>query len=338
MGRKLTTEQYGEQLAVSRPHISVIDTYLNLNTEINHKCCFHGNFRATPNKVLYDTHTGGCRGCSLGLRRTPEEYRKELKKETKGKIEVLDDFIDINTEIRYFCNEHLCEFTNTPAKKQSCPQCKKDIKGKSKIIPIDAFKERLSLVDTHIRYSSGYTKLNTKCLFTCTIHKFTWPALPGNILAGHYCPLCKSDANVSNRFKSKTYKLGRKLISIQGYENFALDHLLKRYRPLDIHAGKGASIPAFKYLFKGTERWHFPDIYVESNKTIYEVKSTFTLGLNRRTKGYYAQMKAKAKTAHNLGYKYRILVVLTSGKVITLPKIWYNLPKPYIKDLCKYFN
>jgi hypothetical protein len=73
-----------------------------------------------------------------------------------------------------------------------------------------------------------------------------------------------------------------KRISIQGYENLALDVLLKTYREEDIFAGNEVfpEIGAIEYVYKGKKKRYFPDIYVKSKNLLIDVKSDWTLRLH----------------------------------------------------------
>jgi hypothetical protein len=80
----------------------------------------------------------------------------------------------------------------------------------------------------------------------------------------------------SNTYKSKEYitPSGKKY-TIQGYENIALDELIKIYNENDIVIGK-SMVPKIKYMFNEKEKIYYPDIYIPSENRIIEVKSTWT--------------------------------------------------------------
>ena len=74
--------------------------------------------------------------------------------------------------------------------------------------------------------------------------------------------------------KTKTYTMpSGKEVLYQGYENFAIDILLKRFDEDDIDVHPDFVV---KYIHNDKNRRYLPDIYVKSLNTIIEVKSTWT--------------------------------------------------------------
>lgn len=70
-----------------------------------------------------------------------------------------------------------------------------------------------------------------------------------------------------------------KIIRIQGYEKYAIDYLLKNgYEEKDIKTVSKEK-PSFRYDYLNKERIYKPDIYLEPDNLIIEVKSLFTYNL-----------------------------------------------------------
>jgi len=78
-------------------------------------------------------------------------------------------------------------------------------------------------------------------------------------------------------YKWKPYTLpSGNIIMIQGYENLLLDELLSNYSEEQILTSR-TDMPAFwYYTLDGVKHRYFPDAYVPSTNTIYEVKSEYT--------------------------------------------------------------
>lgn len=77
--------------------------------------------------------------------------------------------------------------------------------------------------------------------------------------------------------KRESYDTGTKLfINLQGYEKRALKVLLKSYDENDIISHPKA--------VRGSEFYYLPDFYIKSTNTIVEVKSKYTLRLDKRIK------------------------------------------------------
>jgi hypothetical protein len=66
-----------------------------------------------------------------------------------------------------------------------------------------------------------------------------------------------------------------KIIRIQGYENIALDELIKQFNEEDIITNK-RDMPKIIYNFEDKQHRYYPDIYIKSINKIIEVKSTWT--------------------------------------------------------------
>jgi len=337
MPRKLTLKEYNTKLKEVRPLIRALD-YVNMGTKVAHFCKLHGKFKASPNKVLYDTRSGACVKCSVKTKYTPESWKKIVYKHRKD-ILLLTDYENMRSGIKVKCVLHNQKFIMSPYeimrnkfKGTKCKDCAR-IRRTKKRIPLKEFKTRLARNNTLIEYVSGYIQLKGPATFRCKVHNFTWVAHVDNVVNGHKCPKCKIDKLVSNLYRPKSYTLQKKKILVQGYEPIALDMLKQKFKEKEIIAGFGSKIKPIRYKYKGVWRLHFPDIQVVSNNTLYEVKSTFTLGLTKRLKTY-KQNKAKAKFAHQYKLKYRVILV-KNNKAKVLPKYWYLLPKVKIKNIAK---
>jgi len=68
------------------------------------------------------------------------------------------------------------------------------------------------------------------------------------------------------------------IVKLQGYEPFAIDHLLLTYDETDIIiCGKTYS---FNYTYKNKTRKYYPDIYIPKDKLFIEVKSPYTYNIS----------------------------------------------------------
>jgi hypothetical protein len=90
-----------------------------------------------------------------------------------------------------------------------------------------------------------------------------------------------------------------KLVKYQGYENLALDELVKLYDEADIMTGR-LNIPTIVYHINDIKHVYFPDIYIKSENKIIEVKSEWTIKLKR------GNVEEKALATIKAGYKYEI--------------------------------
>ena len=91
------------------------------------------------------------------------------------------------------------------------------------------------------------------------------------------------------------------LVKYQGYENLAIDELVKMYEEDDICIGR-TNIPSINYYINDTKHVYFPDFFIKSENKIIEVKSEWTLTIER------GNVKEKAQATVKAGYKYEIWV------------------------------
>ena len=89
-----------------------------------------------------------------------------------------------------------------------------------------------------------------------------------------------ADKHIKSLYKYKDFVLpSGKIIKLQGYEPLVLIELLKKYEEADIIIGPKnihGEIGKILYIENGVERSYYPDFYIKSTNTIYEVKSTWT--------------------------------------------------------------
>lgn len=113
-----------------------------------------------------------------------------------------------------------------------------------------------------------------------------------------------------SQFRSKQYTFpSGKTISIQGYEHFALDELIKSKEVEENEIITGVqNVPKITYNDEdGKNHCHYVDIYIPSQKRCIEVKSDWTLRQN------LSVIFQKQMAGEELGYKYEIWVYNRKG-------------------------
>ena len=91
------------------------------------------------------------------------------------------------------------------------------------------------------------------------------------------------------------------IVKYQGYENIALDELVQLYEEDDICIGR-SKIPTIDYYIDEKKHVYFPDFYIKSENKIIEVKSEWTIKLER------GNIEEKAQATVKAGYRYEIWV------------------------------
>jgi len=91
-----------------------------------------------------------------------------------------------------------------------------------------------------------------------------------------------------------------KTVKIQGYEHFALDELLKTYSEDEIIISR-KDMPEFWYEFDGKKRRYFPDIFIQKDNLVLEVKSSYTLNLDLEKN--LAKQQSVISSGYNFEFK-----------------------------------
>lgn len=115
-------------------------------------------------------------------------------------------------------------------------------------------------------------------------------------------------------FRLKNYILpSGKTIKLQGYENWALDELLKIYKEdsicytdqdIEFYIGK------IWYEKQKNKSRYFPDFYIKDNNTIIEVKSEYTFNIEKE------EVLKKKNSCIKLGYNFELIVFNKKRKII----------------------
>ncbi|MBC8146853.1 MAG: hypothetical protein H8E98_02575, partial [Bacteroidetes bacterium] len=108
---------------------------------------------------------------------------------------------------------------------------------------------------------------------------------------------------LKTRFTSRKYRLpSGKDIMLQGYEPFAMDILLEIYDESNLFTAKNG-VPEIWYEYKGKKHRYYPDIFIKSENKIIEVKSIYTMTIDRD------KIDAKCKSVIDSGYDMEIWVI-----------------------------
>lgn len=104
------------------------------------------------------------------------------------------------------------------------------------------------------------------------------------------------------KFRTKKYTLpsGRQ-VNIQGYEDRALNELLKIYDEADLKIGSFET-PRIYYEYEGQIKIYFPDIFIVSENKLIEVKSPWTFKIDQE------KNLAKEKAAREQGFLFEFKI------------------------------
>lgn len=122
---------------------------------------------------------------------------------------------------------------------------------------------------------------------------------------------------VEKMFKSYNFTYKRyimpsgKLVNYQGYENMALDELLKQYNEDEIISIR-QSVPSIQYIQNNKKHYYYPDIFIPKDNLIIEVKSTYTYKL------HLIKNILKALSVRKNGYKFEFWIYDKNKKKIVI--------------------
>jgi hypothetical protein len=116
-----------------------------------------------------------------------------------------------------------------------------------------------------------------------------------------------ADAQLNACFGYKEYIMpSGRIVKIQGNEPIFLTELLKVHNEDDIIIGiveMNKTIGRIKYMYNNKERTYYPDFYVKSTNTIYEVKSLYTYNIHKE------QNIAKKDACVKQGFNYQFKII-----------------------------
>jgi len=311
-------ELFGDSITMLEPYSGV-----NVPTLFKHDCGWE--WRARPKHVLAG-HS--CPSCAGKLLRTNQQYCDLVEKIHCGKIIVLDDYQGSSITIRH---QHTCGhvWSNSPAKiisGQGCPSCAGVSRKTHDQYVANVFSVHGDEIKAIGTYRNAYTKIEHQHV-TCG-HK--WDATPTMITSGGTgCPVC----NLGSGYQKYAVEIGGVSFNVQGYERLAIPYLVNEIgvSPIEIIVGSG-NVPRFSYIFKGKNRFYYPDIYIPQAKLIFEVKSPYTLGINNTNSDVLQMNKAKCESVER--YTYAVLVFRNlKTQPVLLENDWHKLSVEKLKDM-----
>jgi len=239
--------------------------YINSSTKIKYICKNGHNQQV----VFGSFHRGKrCKTCAHREKHTFEDVQKYFKEQ---ECELLDtEYIDSNTPMKYICkcgNESKIRYSNFK-QGQRCMKCLYSF------FTIDNIKKYFIEHKCEL-LEDEYISSDTKMKYCCKCgnkSNISWD----NFKQGCRCRLCGYEKIEKSGKTHKDYILpSNKIIRIQGYENVALDELIKVYKEDDIITDK-RNMPKITYYFEDKQRRYYPDIYIKSINKIVEIKSDWT--------------------------------------------------------------
>ena len=214
---KMSNEEFLKKLknAVGNEY-TALEEYINSNTKIlmRHNRCNY-EWKVSPNMFL-NNHTR-CPKCSGKLKKTAEEFRKEVYELVGDEYTVLGTYKNNSTKIKFRhnkCNKEFMMNANHFLSNNRCPYCANKNTAKKLSKPTNEFKKEVyELVGDEYTVLGEYINNKTKIKLLHNKCNKEWEVKPNLFLNGSRCPHCVrkkvylNQMDTTETFKDKVYNL-----------------------------------------------------------------------------------------------------------------------------------
>ena len=263
--------------------------YKNAHYVMKYKCeC--GNI----SQISYNNLKKGrrCADCKGGVRLNFEDVKKYFKEQN---CELLcTEYSNNETLMKYKCDcGNISEISYNNFKKGArCSQCGGNEKSSYKDVKNYFQEQQCELLETE--YINSQTVMKYICICG-NISKINFNHFKNK---NQRCMSCGFEKHAKTSFKYKDYIFESGNINkIQGYEHIALDELTKIYKESEIKTSK-IDMPLINYYFNEKVHRYYPDIFIESENKLIEIKSDYTY------KKELIKNIHKALATRKLGYNF----------------------------------
>ena len=198
MARKITKEEYIEQLKIKNPKLELLGDYINNHTKTSHRCNVHDViWDIDPNHAL---RGHGCTECALEgqrykRRKSEQQYIEELAKRNST-IKLKDKYINTNTPVEHYCETHGLLFNIRPSDAlhgKGCKMCKSDKLRANFLKSEEQYIEELKVKNPNLKLLGHYLGGEIPVSHCCNKHNIIWDIAPNNALHGKGCYECRSE-------------------------------------------------------------------------------------------------------------------------------------------------
>jgi hypothetical protein len=309
--------------------------------------CGKENERINNDQIIRSNGPRKCINCGTKNEKSEKDRIREMIELAGGEMTSYEYKEDgLSRIVKYICqcgDERQNYASNFLRKdnpwKGTCNTCSNAKRGN--INSIDTVKgifESKGLVLLSDTYSNNKEKLEFKCPYCnkiahMSLNEVRRDRLCENCAVERRKNTCIQKYGVDNpskcseiveKIKEKSYSTkdylmpSGNIIKIQGYENLALDILLKDYNEGELVTNY-SEMPTITY---NDNKRYFPDIYIPMEKTFIEVKSTFTYNSNDKAKKVFDKIKAVI----NQGYVIRLMIFTDRGKERLISDYIFDMP------------
>ena len=206
---RFTQEQFEEKVKSMYPNIKILSEYKNSRKKVRCLCLIDGSeWEAIPDSLFGTKY--GCPECARKERnrRTPEEFREELKEKFPN-IELLSDYTGINNVVKLKCKVCGYEWEGLPStllhrSTGGCWRCMGHAPIKEEEI-----QSRIDLLNPYVEYVGGFSNITSNAKFRCKKCGKEWETEANGVLNnGSGCPYCNmSKMEIKIKLYSETHNI-----------------------------------------------------------------------------------------------------------------------------------
>lgn len=199
--RRMSTEEFKEELSKINDRIVVIGDFAGANNKIEVKCktCNH-KWAALPTSLRSGT---GCPECGGTLKMTDNKFVERLSL-LQPNILPLTEYINIDTNVTIQCK--VCDYiwSTQPyhllakSGRTGCPRCSNRVRRTH-----DDFVAEVAKLSPTIKIVGVYVSRDKSILVECRKCGKIWQSYPGNLLRGSSC----KDCNLKNAIQQRSRKV-----------------------------------------------------------------------------------------------------------------------------------
>lgn len=132
---------------------------------------------------------------------TTQTFKEKLKSLNLD-IEIIDEYIDCYTKIRFLCNKHNVVYSQKPVDltrgRCGCKKCNAERISKARSLDSAEFRQKLNDLNPNIILLTEYQNMHTKVRCKCKNDGYEWDVLPTNLIdKSSGCPICNKAKVVS---------------------------------------------------------------------------------------------------------------------------------------------
>ena len=192
--------------------VEFLGPYVNVRTKTEYRCvsCSHRWWAVPRNVGLLGT---GCPKCYGTPKKTHKQHRKEVKKKSKGTVELVSRYMGANDYNEYHCL--ICDYyweslSNNflGCRGTGCPKCASKALGLSQRKTQSQYEQEVKVQHNgQIVVLGKYKTVHTKIKHGCVPCGYKWKAKPANVLSrGSGCPRCHGGAQITDKQYRKQLK------------------------------------------------------------------------------------------------------------------------------------